>query len=153
VSIRCCVWLTLAAGCCAKGRPEGSLKPKPESTKRMTNRVESSGTLRRSLPSLPVAIRADKAEKELFRKAAHAERHTLSHFMRESATRHMGQPISPHKVLPASRYNRSEQEATIMIHLPLAKTARCVDQADREGRTLTDFFLNAAWERIARLST
>jgi len=119
----------------------------------MTNRVKGSGMLRRSLPSLPVTIRADKAEKELFRRVAHAERHTLSHFMYESASQHMGQPLSPHKVLPASHANRSEQEAaTIMIHLTLAKTARCVDQANREGRTLTDFFLNAAWERMARLS-
>jgi uncharacterized protein (DUF1778 family) len=119
----------------------------------MTDRVKRSGMLSMSLPSLRVTIRADKAEKELFRRVAHAERHTLSHFMCESATQHMGQPISPHKVLPASHCNRSEQEAMIMIRLPLAKTARCVDQANREGRTLADFFLNAAWERIARLSS
>jgi len=118
----------------------------------MTTRVKRNGMVRKCLPSLPLIIRADKAEKKLFQRVAHGERHTLSDFMYESATQHMGQPISLHKVLPASYCDSSEQEATIMIHLPPAQAARCVDQANREGRTLTDFFLNAAWERMARLS-
>jgi uncharacterized protein (DUF1778 family) len=126
------------------------VKPKP--AKRMLSRP-SNGKLRKCPHSLPVTIRVEQAEKDLFRRAAQAERHTLSHFMYESATQHMGQPINLHKVLPATHCNSSEQGATIMIHLPVTKKAGCVDQAKREGRTLTDFFLNAAWERIARLSS